>query len=116
MDYNIINTEYLYEISTDPIFIKKMIGLFRQNIAQFSNEMPDAILKKDFIKLAELAHKAKSSIMIFGMKDDAEKMKTLEFDAKNNKNIDTFNERINNFFNNCEHALQEIDILENNLK
>jgi len=115
MDYNIINTEYLYEISTNPIFIKKMIGLFRQNIAQFSEEMPDAILKKDFIKLAELAHKAKSSIMIFGMKGDAEKMKTLEFDAKNNKNVGTFNERVNIFINNCKEALKEIDVLENNL-
>ncbi len=116
MDYNIIDTEYLYEISTNPIFIKKMIGLFRQNIEQFSEEMPDAILKKDFIKLAELAHKAKSSIMIFGMKGEAEKMKILEFEAKNNKNVGTFNERVNIFINNCKEALHEIEVLENNLK
>ena len=116
MDYNIINTEYLYEISTSPIFIKKMISLFRQNIAQFSSEMPKAVLKKDFINLAELAHKAKSSIIIFGMNNDSEKMKMLEFDAKNNKNTDTFNERINSFINNCKEALQELDILEKKIE
>lgn len=115
MNYKIIDTEYLNEISKNKAFIKKMIALFKNNILEFQTEMPKAIKKKDFKKLSALAHKAKSSVMIFGMNGDAEKMKVLENLAKRNINIETFNKRVGDFIENCNQALQEINNLEKEL-
>lgn len=115
MEYKIINPEYLTEISTSPVFIKKMINLFKKNIADFETIMNEAIQKKDFYRLGDVSHKAKSSVMIFGMKKQADEMKALELDAKSEEKTETYQNRVNNFISMCKDALLEIDVFENEL-
>lgn len=116
MDYKVIDLTYLNEISTSFVFIKKMIDMFRSNLVDFEHEMNVAIQNKDYSKLGEIAHKAKSSVMIFGMKAQSEEMKSLEFDAKNAKNIDTYSMRVDGFIKICKEALLEINDLEKSLE
>ncbi|NPA44114.1 MAG: Hpt domain-containing protein [Chlorobi bacterium] len=112
MSYKVIDAKYLKEISTSFVFIKKMIVLFEKNVAEFEREMYNALDDEDYMKLGELAHKAKSSVMIFGMKKQSEEMKQLEFDAKNNKNKETFKQRVDDFIAACKDALTDIEELE----
>lgn len=116
MEFNIINPEYLTEISSSPTFIKKMADLFKTNIATFEVEMNDAIQKKDFLTLGEISHKAKSSVMIFGMKKQADDMKSLELDSKKSLKIDSYQKRVNDFIKSCKDAIIEINIFVNELE
>jgi len=115
MEYKIINIEYLNEISTDITFIKKMLSLFKKNISEYEKEMNVFLKNKEYKKLGELAHKAKSSVIIFGMKQEADDMKALELDTKTNKKIHTYKQRVDDFISTCKKALLEVDILEKEL-
>jgi len=116
MDYKVIDITYLNEISTSFVFIKKMISLFRSNVADFEKDMNMAIDDNKYADLGAFAHKAKSSVMIFGMKKQSEDMKSLEFDAKNNKNQDTYKQRVDEFISSCKDALLDIEKLEKGLE
>ncbi len=65
--------------------------------------------------MAELIHKAKSSISIFGMIEQADSLKLLETDIQNSLNPETYKDRIFDFISDCENAVSEIKILENTL-
>lgn len=115
MKFEIIDTNYLNEISTNPVFIKKMLALFRANVSEFEIEMNALLKDKEFEKLGELAHKAKSSVIILGMKKEADELKQLELDTKSGIKEDSYQQRVNEFIETCKKALVEIDILEKEL-
>jgi len=116
MNYKVIDLTYLDEVSTSFVFIKKMIDLFRTNLSEFERDMKLALGNDDFSSLSELAHKAKSSVMIFGMEKQAGDMKSLEFDIKCLKNKDTYENRVNNFLASCKEALIDIEKLEQGME
>jgi HPt (histidine-containing phosphotransfer) domain-containing protein len=62
----------------DANFIAEMIGLFSEQIDEYSELMPRLLREKDYDGLSKLAHKAKSSAAVMGMTGVAEILKELE--------------------------------------
>jgi len=113
--FNFIDTEYLYGVSQNNDFLKKIFSLFKKEVQTFKKDLPEFLKEKNFDDLAELVHKAKSSISIFGMVKQADSMKSLETDIRNSAKSDTYESRINQFISDCENAASEIEILERTL-
>lgn len=111
----IINIEYIDKISTNPNFIKKIFLLFKKNVHEFGDQMNKVYKRGEFEVLADIAHKARSSVMILGMKKQADNMKSLELDLRKNKNSETYKSRISEFIFSCESAIKEIEALEKDL-
>ncbi len=114
-NFQYINTEYLDGVSLNPDFKKKIIGLFKKDIAEFNAEMISALKMKDYKKLSELAHKAKSSVKILGMEKQSEDMRILQNDTKSMINTESYEKVVTTFINDCQKALKEVIILENEL-
>jgi HPt (histidine-containing phosphotransfer) domain-containing protein len=70
--------------------------------------MDNLLEKKDYEQLGKLAHKAKSSISIMGMKDLAIELKTLENLARDGKQTETYKGMIASFKNQTQLAIQEL--------
>ena len=114
-NYKFINTDYLYSVSENNDFIKKIFYLFKEQVQTFKKELPEFLNTKNYEDLAELIHKAKSSISIFGMTKQADSLKLLEKDIRNSLNPETYEDRIFDFITDCNSAVSEIKILENTL-
>lgn len=114
-EFKIINTEYLFNVSQNNEFLKKIFSLFKEEVSLFRNKMPELLKDQKLNDLAELAHKAKSSVAILGMNKQSEAMKSLENDIRNNQSKETFSERIEQFLFDCQIAVSEIEILEKTL-
>ncbi|MCF6364899.1 MAG: hypothetical protein L3J35_01735 [Bacteroidales bacterium] len=108
----IINTKYIDEISQKKEFKKKIFNLFKQNVSEFEKVMIAALNKEDYELLADIVHKAKSSIKIMGMDKQADDMKILESDLKEKRNKDIYSQKVNVFIKSCQVAVEEIKILE----
>lgn len=113
--YKIINTTYIDEISSDLEFKKKILSLFKQNVQEYEIKMAEALNQNKLDELAELAHKAKSTVKILGMDKQGDEMKRLELDIKEKIKIDSYEKRISDFIFFCHSALKEIDMLEKEL-
>lgn len=111
-NFKYINLEYLNEISSSTEFKKKIFDLFKKEIKDIENKMIISLRNNHNDELAELAHKAKSTVSILGMKSIAEELKVLESDIKKNIEIDTYEKRIHEFLASCNNAIKEIEILE----
>ncbi len=114
-NFEYINTDYLYQVSKNPDFLKKIISLFKKEVQGYKDNMLQLLKEKAYDELAELVHKAKSGISVMGMTKQAEEMKIIEKDIHNSENYDTLEIRINQFLSDCEKALSEIIVIENTL-
>ncbi len=115
LKFKIINTDYLDEISLKAEFQMKILALFKQNVFEYEKMMNAALEEGNYIELAELAHKAKSSVKILGMDQQADDMKFLQLDIKEGNNSDTYEERVVVFIESCHAALKEVSLLEEEL-
>ncbi len=111
-NFRYIDTEYLYSVSSNNDFIKRIFSLFREEVKVFEKTLPFLEKEKKYGDLADLVHKAKSSTAILGMRKQSEKMKNLETDIRNSANQESFKERISEFLYDCNEALKEVSILE----
>ena len=85
-----MNTDlsYLQSVSDgDPQLITEMIEIFSTQVREFSRLMYDYLEQEDWQELSKLAHKAKSSVAIMGMKDLSEKLRKLEKLAQEEKEV-----------------------------
>jgi len=114
-NFSFIDTKYLYNVSKNNDFLKKIFSLFKQEVQVFIKDLPKYLEEKNFEDLSGLVHKAKSSISILGMIKQAESMKLLETDIRNLNHSETYEERINQFISDCKNAVSEIEILEKSL-
>jgi HPt (histidine-containing phosphotransfer) domain-containing protein len=116
MDYKFINMDYLEMVAGgDPELLKELIGMFRDQVAEFNSEMNLLLREKNYYALGNLAHKAKSSVAIMGMDSLANMLKNFELQAKDGKYIDKYESYISRFMNDTRSALAELDMLINNL-
>lgn len=116
MNYKFINTEYLDSVSDgDPGIVKELVGMFKEQIIEFNNEMRSLYDKKDYPSLGALAHKAKSSVAIMGMNDLALMLKNFELQAKAGKDADRYEYYITRFSDETKKAVEELDDLVENL-
>jgi len=93
----------------------EMIGIFKQQVEEFYEEMTQLNENQQYIDLGKLAHKAKSSISIMGLNDLALALKQFENDAKAGVNTNTFPEFIARFREETSEAVVELEEVSNNI-
>ncbi|MCD4769741.1 MAG: Hpt domain-containing protein [Bacteroidales bacterium] len=113
----IINVSYLEEVcGGSREIVSEMIGIFKDQVTEFYNEMSKLLEEKEYYDLGLLAHKAKSSIAIMGMEDLAMKLKDLEQKAKTGEDTDSYPGYIYDFKAQTKIAISELDIYLNSIK
>jgi len=96
--------------------IVELMQIFIQQVPEFIEEMNTYYDNKDWEALSAIAHKSKSSIDIVGLKDLQVKLKTLELDAKEGKNVDTYRGIIDEFILTCTNAIDDAQNVINDLQ
>ena len=106
----IADLNYLKTMSGgDDKFIAEMIGLFREQVTEYKETMPELLEGKSYDALSKMAHKAKSSVAVMGMTEVAEILKELEILAHEGKEPERYEEMIRTFIKQSELALAELD-------
>lgn len=110
MEYKFINTEYIDSVSGgDQEIVVEIVSLFRDQVVEINNEMRALLAEKKFAALGMLAHKAKSSVAIMGMKDLASMLKTFELQAKEGMETEKYESYVTRFSNDTAEAIKELD-------
>ena len=105
----ITDLNYLRTMSGgDEKFIQEMVTIFKEQVLEYSEEMPRLLDSGDYDSLSKLAHKAKSSVAVMGMESEAESLKELELLAKEGKASESYREYIDRFIANCKIAIEEL--------
>jgi HPt (histidine-containing phosphotransfer) domain-containing protein len=106
----ITDLNYLKSMSGgDPKFIREMIDLFREQIAEYKNIMPELLENKDYDGLSKIAHKAKSSVAIMGMTEVADMLKELEILTHDRIEVERYRPLVTYFLEQSELAITELD-------
>lgn len=95
----------------DSKFIQEMIELFREQIEEYKQLMPELLRNKDYNSLSKMAHKAKSSVAVMGMRQVADVLKELEILAHDEKEVERYDSMVKHFLDQSQLAIVE---LENN--
>jgi HPt (histidine-containing phosphotransfer) domain-containing protein len=115
MDYRFINMEYLDSVSGgDPGIINEIVLIFKDQVVEMYNEMRSLLEEKKYTSLGLLAHKAKSSVAIMGMKELADMLKTFELQAKEGKEPQLYESYLERFKSETNQAILEVDDLMSN--
>lgn len=99
-------TYFLDVSSGDPFIMQELIDIFEEQIPEFVRDMKEALQMGDFKKLAAVAHKAKSSVSVFGMKKWEEQLKHLQVELLENRIPTNLSEIIINFEKDAYETLQ----------
>ncbi len=106
----ITDLSYLESMSgNDHKFIREMVDIFREQIEEYSIEMPRLLQASDYENLSRVAHKAKSSVAVMGMQSEADRLKELEFKSKEGLEPESYKELIDTFIENSGYALIELE-------
>jgi len=93
-------------------FQNELIQIFKDQIPILIKQMTESLENKNYSELGAIAHKAKSSVAMFGISELTQDMETLENDAKNKNNIDNFSGLIQNFIDISNKVLEEMKDLK----
>lgn len=115
-DKTIIDLSYLLSASENKDFLLKMFDIFKTTVPEIRLLLSVAYENADYKSLSEYAHKLKSPISILGMSGTKLKIEMLERDAKEQINVDTYGLIIEDIFDDCFIAIQEIIDFEQNIK
>ena len=106
----ITDLNYLRTMSGgDSKFIQEMIDLFREQVEEYKKDMPEMLRNKDYDGLSKMAHKAKSSVAVMGMKEVAEQLKELEILIIEEKEVDRYESIVNEFLEQIQLAIKELE-------
>ena len=106
----ITDLNYLKTMSGwDSRFITEMIGLFREQVEEYTKLMPELLEKEAYADLGKLAHKAKSSVSVMGMTETADLLKKLEILAGEGKSPERYAGMVNTFLEQIHMALSELE-------
>ncbi len=95
MKYKYINLEYLNEMSGgDRKMMLEMIDIYNAEVPGYLERMKTYLDSDDHEALGKLAHKAKASASIMGLKNLAEDLKQLEHLAKEGKDPDLYSDYV----------------------
>ena len=107
---------YLREMSAgNKELVLEMIDIFKTQVAEFKVEMKKFYDDREWVKLGKLAHKAKSSISIMGLKDLAVELKWLETDSKEDCTTDKYPPIIHRFNEETNIVIEELDEIIQNI-
>lgn len=105
------NLSYLNEITGgESEMTKEFILMFLDQIIEFKEGMNGFLAEKKWKELGELAHKAKSSVMTFGMNDLGYQLKELQLKTQRLEDIDSYPAYVNDF--NHQMAVAESELKE----
>ena len=103
------NLDYLNEITGgDPEVTQEFIQLFFDQLIEFRTGMTNNLAEKKWKELGELAHKAKSSVMTFGMNDLGHRLKELQMKTQKLEDIESYSEYVDEFMNTMAQAEEEL--------
>ena len=110
------NLDYLKEITGgESEIMKEFIQMFFDQLIEFRTGLTSFLAEKKWKELGELAHKAKSSVMTFGMNDLGNRLKDLQLKTQKLEDIGSYPEYVDEFMTiiaKAEAELQhDIDIL-----
>jgi HPt (histidine-containing phosphotransfer) domain-containing protein len=92
------NLDYLKEITGgEPEIMKEFIQMFFDQLPEFKDGLTKYLVEKKWKELGELAHKAKSTVMTFGMNDLGNRLKELQLKTQKLEEIDTYAEYVHEF-------------------
>ena len=105
------NLDYLKEITGgEPEIMQEFIQMFFDQLPEFRDGLTDHLANHKWKELGELAHKAKSSVMTFGMNNLGLRLKELQLKTQKLEDIDSYPEYVNEFMN--EMAQAEVELKE----
>ena len=81
--------------------INNIISLFLQQVPEYIREMEECIRKNEMLSLHPLAHKAKSSISMLGIRDMETDILQIEQDSKHLRNLDNLPSLVYRVKENC---------------
>ena len=113
-DQKITSLAYLDEVTGgDPEITKEFIEMFFEQIIEFKTGLREYLSQKLYKELGELAHKAKSSVMTFGMNDLGMHLKQLQLKTQKLEGIDTYEDHVAEFETLIDRAQKELtEVLE----
>ncbi len=105
----ITDLNYLKTMSGgDSNFIREMIELFREQIDEYRQQMPELLRSGNYDGLSKMAHKAKSSVSVMGMNQVADLLKELELLAQEGKQVKRYEGMIQEFLDQSQLAIEEL--------
>lgn len=78
----VVDLTYLRSIADDASTIASFMSIFNEQLVEFEIALDEEFSRRNWRRVSEIAHKAKSSIVSMGMQELAESMKRLEMLAK----------------------------------
>lgn len=92
------NLNYLRDITGgESEVIKEFIQMFFDQLPEFRGGLRTHLIKHEWKELGELAHKAKSSVLTFGMEEMGKKLKELQLKTQQMKDVDSYEEYVAEF-------------------
>ncbi len=103
------NLSYLKEITGgEPEIMKEFIQMFFDQLPEFRDGLTSHLADKKYKELGELAHKAKSSVMTFGMNELGYRLKELQLKTQKLEDIESYPEYVKEFMDEIAQAEKEL--------
>lgn len=84
-----VDLSYLKEVSSDNNeFMIEMIDIFQAQTPEYVESLRAAIAEKNWLKIAEMAHKIKPTLSFMGVEVAKEEMATIETRARNQEDYE----------------------------
>lgn len=104
------NLSYLNEITGgDPEVTKEFIQMFFDQLPEFKTGLSNYLAQKKWKELGEIAHKAKSTVMTFGMNDLGHRLKELQLKTQQLEDIESYPRYVDEFMKTMELAEAELN-------
>lgn len=105
----LVKLDYLNEVTGgEPEIMKEFIQMFIDQIPEFRDGLPELLKEKKYKELGELAHKAKSSVLTFGMDELGVKMKKLQLKTQVLEDIESYATDVAVFVDQINQAEKEL--------
>jgi len=103
------NLDYLKEITGgEPEVTKEFIQMFFDQFPEFIDGMKNNLAEKKWKELGEVAHKAKSSVMTFGMNELGYQLKELQLKTQKLEDIESYPSYVDDFLTIMAQAKLEL--------
>ena len=116
MSVNITNLEYLLNVTGgESSLMEEMINIFIEQSEEYLTEIKILFEEKEWIKLAALAHKAKSSVAMVGLEELKSDLTEFEIKLKAGEDVDSYKNYVDKFISSYNQAVIELNhYLDNN--
>lgn len=105
----LIKLDYLIEVTGgEPEIMKEFIQMFLDQIPEFRDGLQNFLTEGKYKELGELAHKAKSSVLTFGMDELGVMLKKLQLKTQVLENIESYAGDVKDFVDKINQAENEL--------